>query len=103
MQFISDFHAQIPPPNFSVGLNKYSADLPEDHKGLTGNRPNSSAATNVGFERFSMGRMLQSLPASIDWEALGAMTYVKDQVRSLNQCVFTIFLNSLLSLLALTI
>lgn len=94
MQFVSDFHAQIPPPIFSVGLNKYSADLPEDHDGLTGNRPNSSAATNVGFERFSTGRMLQNLPSSIDWEALGGTTYVKDQVLTKQQRVVATFLTA---------
>lgn len=81
LQFISEFRSQIPPPLFTVDLNSFSADVPADYQGLAGHRAKADAAFDVGFDRFVVSdRLLQSIPAEIDWEARGATTYVKNQV-----------------------
>lgn len=80
LEFVSRWMAQIPPPVFSLGVNKYSADLPEDRAQLAGQRASEDASS--GFERFALNRrMLQDLPTEQDWQEKGGTTYVKDQGR----------------------
>jgi C1A family cysteine protease len=81
LQLVSEWMAQIPPPLFALGMNKYSADLPEDRAHLAGQR--SSLDGSSTFSRFQpSSRMLQQVPAEQDWQAQGGTTYVKDQVRN---------------------
>jgi hypothetical protein len=85
LQFVSYWMAQIPPPTYSLGVNQYSADLPEDRAQLLGQR--SSEDDSAGLDRFVMNRrLLQDIPTEQDWEAKGATTYVKDQVRLSRPC-----------------
>jgi hypothetical protein len=81
LQFVSYWMAQIPPPSYALGVNKYSADLPEDRAQLAGQR--SSEDDSAGLARFvPTRRMLQDVPTEQDWQKKGGTTFVKDQVRA---------------------
>lgn len=95
LRLVSEARAQIPPLSYALDANKYSADLPPDYAGLAGHNTLRNASTMVGFGRFSNSsrrrrRRMQdssssstaSLPAAVDWVQAGAVTYVKNQVRS---------------------
>jgi hypothetical protein len=92
LQLVSEARAQIPPLPYALDANKFSADLPPDYAGLAGHNTLRNASSQVGFGRFSnssrrrrrrmQGSSSDSLPAAVDWVQAGAVTYVKNQVRS---------------------
>jgi len=91
-EVISFFESRVPPPNFRLGLNKFSLDVPEERKQLLGTVVDELAASRreTLLPRFDPGRRLQefeNLPSEVDWEAAGAMTDVKDQGRCGCWCV----------------
>lgn len=82
LQYLSEWMSQIPPPAYTLGVNKFSADLERDRRQLAGARASENASADLGFERFQFSqRLLQNIPSEVDWEADGATTYVKDQGR----------------------
>lgn len=104
LQYLSEWMSQIPPPAYTLGVNKFSADLERDRRQLAGARASENASADLGFERFQFSqRLLQNIPSEVDWEADGATTYVKDQVRQTFDVLYCIvFISCINALIAVS-
>lgn len=85
-KIISALNARVPPPPFTLGLNKYSADSEEERATLAGyiaslesagDFPRFDPTTEGGFRKLQQ----EDLPATVNWKEMDATTIVKDQGR----------------------
>ncbi|GAX25413.1 hypothetical protein FisN_5Lh516 [Fistulifera solaris] len=79
--YVSQHNAQQPPPTFTLGLNKYSADSEDEALQIRGYKQSEDSAVLKDLPFYQFSDEDGTLPDAVDWVAQGAVTSVKDQGR----------------------
>jgi len=85
-RFVSEFNRESWNASYELALNEYSADTPEDTKGLTGyQRPDDNK--NISTDTVFAPDTNAPYPTVVNWVERGAVTPVKNQGTSM-VCMF---------------
>jgi hypothetical protein len=79
-EFVSAHNSQFPPPDYELKLNALAALTRDELKARNGGQDPATAEEGIEFlQDLQPGRYLQTLPDSVDWTTMNAVTSVKNQ------------------------